>query len=214
MNPIMADQTRLDKELGKFVKWARRAGKYNLASCSSGNLSHRPDENTILVSRSRSWLSNLKTDEVVVINSVNGEILTGGKPTGELPLHLAVLNSNPGINTVLHFQSPCATALACRKSQPVDYNVIIEVPIYIGNIVHVPYIMPGSQQLGEAVANAFTSAGIVQLQNHGQVVTGKNYREAIQKAVFFELACRIILSNNTDIRVLQQDQISKLTGYR
>lgn len=214
MNPILADQSSLEKEVKKFVKWARRAGKYNLVSCSSGNLSHRIDDNTILISQSRSWLGNLKESNVVVLNFKDGEILSGKRPTGELPLHLAILNSNVELNTVLHFQSPAATALACRKAAPLNYDVIIEMPIYIGKVVHIPFLMPGSTELGEAVAEALQSAGIVQLQNHGQVVAGRNYREAIQKAVFFELACSILIKNNSDILPLINDSIIKLGGYR
>ena len=33
------------------------------------------------------------------------------------------------------------------------------------------------------------------LKNHGLVTVGKNFDDAIQKAVFFELACRILLTN-------------------
>jgi ribulose-5-phosphate 4-epimerase/fuculose-1-phosphate aldolase len=214
MNSILADQTRLEKESRKFVKWARRAGKYNLISCSSGNMSHRLDENTILVSQSRCWLNNLKVKNVVVVNSSDGEVMSGNKPTGELPMHLAVLNTVSDINTVLHFQSPAATALACLKEEPANYNIIIEMPIYIGQVIHIPFIMPGSAELGAAVAEAFNTAGIVQLQNHGQVVIGKNYRDAMQKAVFFELACSILISNKSDILPIPDDCLPKLCKYR
>jgi ribulose-5-phosphate 4-epimerase/fuculose-1-phosphate aldolase len=33
------------------------------------------------------------------------------------------------------------------------------------------------------------------LKNHGLVSVGKDFNDAIQKAVFFEMACRIILTN-------------------
>lgn len=198
----------------EFAKWARKAGKYDLARCSSGNLSHRLDDGTMMVSASRSWLSNLKKDQVVQVSCNDGKVLKGNAPTGELPLHLAVMNRNPGINTILHCQSPAATSIACKIPQDIDYNVIIEVPIYIGNIKHVPYIKPGSQELADAVAEASVNAGVIQMQNHGQVITGNSYKEVIQKAVFFELACNIMLKNNFQYSTIKADHIEHLKGYR
>ena len=60
------------------------------------------------------------------------------------------------------------------------------------------YLPPGSQELAEAVTGAFAD-GTTQmaiLKNHGLVTVGKDFDDAIQKAVFFELACRILLTNS------------------
>lgn len=208
------DEKELLSELKEFARWARKVGKYDLARCSSGNLSHRLSDGTIIVSASRSWLSNLKKDQVVQVSSHDGKVLKGNVPTGELPLHLAVMNRNPGINTILHCQSPAATAIACITPQDIDYNVIIEVPIYIGNIRHIPYIQPGSQELADAVAEASYSASVIQMQNHGQVIIGNSYQEVIQKAVFFELACNIILKLTFQHSTLKENHIERLKGYR
>lgn len=204
----------LDKEIKKFVRWSRKVGYYGLAKCSSGNLSHRLNDSTILVTETRSWLSELKPKQVIQFDPIERKVIQGGKPTGELPLHLAIFAQNPEVSTVLHFQSPAATALACWQVNEINYNVIIEVPIYIGSIAHIPYIMPGSEELAIAVAGASISAGIIQLQNHGQVAVGKNYKDAFQKAVFFELACNIIISGNKEMNYLSPEQINMLSNYR
>lgn len=204
----------LDNEIEKFVHWARKVGNYGLVKCSSGNLSHRLKDGTLLVSETRSWLNELKPKQVVHFEPIERIVIQGGKPTGELPLHLAIFTQNTEVNTVLHFQSPAATALACRQLIEINYNVIIEVPIYIGNVAHVPYIMPGSEELAHAVAEASILAGIIQLQNHGQVAIGKNYKDAFQKAVFFELACNIILHGDKELNYLLPEQINMLSNYR
>lgn len=202
------------KQIDKFIKWARKAGEKNLVNCSSGNLSQKIDDNLILVSQSRCWLGSLKQKQVTIVSLADGTIVKGNNPTGELPLHLAIHSVNKEINTVLHCQSPAATALACRQSKEIDYNIIIEVPIYIGNIIHLPYMMPGSAELGKAVGEASLNASVIQLQNHGQVITGKNLKETIQKAVFFELACQIIVMNGLGSSTLTQEQIETLLNYR
>lgn len=156
----------------------------------------------------------MKKKNVVLVELSTGNILQGKNPTGEFPLHRAVLHANPEVNVVLHCQSPAATALGCTNNVWLDYDVIIEVPIYIGKVEHLPYLKPGSEELANAVAAASRSAGVIQLSNHGQVITGKNYRDVIQKAVFFELACSIIIKNNFNPSSLLHDQISELKGYR
>lgn len=202
------------KQIEKFVKWARRAGEKGLLNCSSGNFSHKFSEELLLVSQSRSWLGNLKKSQVTILNLTDGSVIKGGHPTGELPLHLAIYKINKDITTVLHCQSPAATALACRQSKDIDYNIIIEVPIYIGNVIHLPYLMPGSEELGNAVGEASLKASIIQLQNHGQVIIGKNFKETLQKAVFFELTCQIIIMNGLGSVTLNNEQIESLKNYR
>ena len=112
--------------------------------------------------------------------------------------HRGILKARPEVNVVLHFQSPYATAIACGQPEQYNFNVIIEVPAYIGTPAVVNYLPPGSQELAEAVTGAFAD-GTTQmaiLKNHGLVTVGKDFDDAIQKAVFFELACRILLTNS------------------
>lgn len=208
------EENQFDKDIKKFVKWSHKLGEYNLTKCSSGNLSHRINDEIILVSQSRSWLSELRKKNVVALNVKTGEIIQGENPTGELPLHLAVLRQKSNVRTVLHIQSEAATSIACRGLTEFDYNVIIEVPIYIGEVKHLPYMQPGSQELADAVAHAIETANVIQLSNHGQIIIGNSYREVIQRAVFFELACSIILKNSSKNTFLSEEQIRLLKGYR
>jgi len=214
MTAIITDPSQLESQIRKFVKWARKAGQYNLVKCSSGNLSHRFDDQHILVSQSRSWLSELDENEIVIVKLPEGDVVHGSKPTGELPLHIHTMIENPSIDTVLHFQSPAATTLACQNEKIEDYNVIIEIPIYVGKVATLPFIMPGSSELAKAVAVASKSAGIIQLSNHGQIATGKSYKEAFQRAVFFELACSVIINTRGNYSLLNDESIKNLSGYR
>ncbi len=199
-------------QFSEFVFWAREAGRYGLVKCSSGNLSQRSADQQVLISASGSWLPVIDAAEVAVMDA-GGEYAAGQpKPSGEYRLHLGILKARKEVNTVLHFQSPYATALACRKTPP-DYNVIIEIPIYIGKIVTLPFIQPGSPELAEAVARAAETAGLIQLSNHGQVVYGRDYKEVIQKAVFFELACSVIVNAGVDVQFLSVEEQLKLSAY-
>lgn len=228
----MNDYSTNYSSAAEFKKWANEAGKHGLVSCSSGNMSHRLENGTILISESRKWLPKLTINDIAILvpasemsndYDIKDKILKTEKqtykfqndrtPSGELPLHLSVLENNK-YNTVLHCQSPAATIIACRNEPVINYNVIIEVPIYIGKVKHLPFIMPGSQALASAVKEHINDHTVIQLQNHGQIIAGASYAETIQRAVFFELACRIILSNGSNTSYLSNADISKLAGYR
>lgn len=202
----------IDLLTDEFVSWAREAGKFGLIKCSSGNLSHRLDDGTMLISASGSWLADLSTDQVSVVRIKDGYVLNDKKPSVEHRFHLAIMQARPEVSTILHFQSPAATTIAGMNISP-DYNVIIEVPVYIGEIGHLPYLPPGSRQLADAIAGSMIRNDLVQLANHGQVVCGHSYRETIQKAVFFELACTIIIQSNFKCIPLDKAKTDSLKSF-
>ena len=59
------------------------------------------------------------------------------------------------VNVVLHFQSHYATAVACMKNRPTNFNVTAEIPCHVGSeIPVVPYYRPGSKELAQGVIDA------------------------------------------------------------
>ena len=112
---------------------------------------------------------------------------------------------------VLHFQSPFATTLACRRPEAINFHVIAEVPYYIGELAIVPFLDPGSPMLAEAVTAALEKRNMAILRNHGLVTVGASYEEAIQRAVFFELACRVIVQGGAGVEPLPPAAVAKLS---
>ena len=199
-------------ELDLFVYWAHEAVKSGLLKCSSGNLSNRLDDGTMLISGTGSWLGNIDRESIARLTIDSEETIGIVKPSAEYRLHREILRQRKDINTILHFQAPSATTIACMEIKP-DYNVIIEVPIYVGQIAHVPFLQPGSVELADAVAKQALTADCIQLANHGQVVCGKDYKDAVQKAVFFELACSILLGSNFKAKAIPEENIALLREY-
>jgi ribulose-5-phosphate 4-epimerase/fuculose-1-phosphate aldolase len=200
------------EDLDLFTFWAHEAGKSGLIKCSSGNLSQRLSDQTMLISGTGSWLPFIRPDEISRISIYEDDIVSAVKPSAEYRIHQAIMRKRPDVNTVFHFQSPSATTIACMDIKP-DYNVIIEVPIYIGEVGFVPFLPPGSRELALAIAEQVTTFSLVQLANHGQVVWGNNYQDVIRKAVFFEFACSILLQCNFKNRPIPEDQLKRLADY-
>ncbi len=199
--------------IDEFTRWAHLSAAKGLLNCSSGNLSHRLDDKLMLISQSGSWLENINSNQISVVNLKSGQSQNNVVPSGEWKLHQAVYRQRPDINVVLHFQSQYATTIACSEGIP-NYNAIIEIPVYIGEIAHVPYLMPGSEELAAAVAKAAIGSSIIQLGNHGQVVLGRNYNEVIEKAVFFEFGCKIIVEAGNNYYPITPGELPQLMNYR
>lgn len=201
-----------ESQIKEFARWARRAGAEKLSLCSSGNLSWRLDDGTALVSATGAWLSDLEPADVAVCRLGDGASLNGVRPSREARFHLGVYRERPEVNAVLHFQSTCATALACSGQTAIDINLTAEVPLYVGREVPVvPYFMPGSAELADAVTQALLRHDSCFLANHGQVVAGTSLADAFQKAVFFEMGCRLQLLAHGGVK-LSPEALRQLTG--
>ena len=50
----------------------------------------------------------------------------------------------------------------------------------------------------------------VLLSNHGQVVCGRDFDEVLERALFFEMACRIIVQSRMDYTVLSRKEVEDL----
>jgi ribulose-5-phosphate 4-epimerase/fuculose-1-phosphate aldolase len=202
-----------DEHIEKFVRQAHRYGDAGLTLCSSGNLSWRIG-NEALISGTGSWVPALTKDKVAVCDIATGESKNGVKPSMESVFHRGIMMERPEVNVVFHFQSEYATAVACMKNKPVNFNVTAEIPCHVGTeIPVVPYYRPGSPELAKAVVEAMREHDSILLTNHGQVVCGKDFDEVFERAVFFEMACRIIVESGGSYSVLTPQEIKDLEVY-
>jgi ribulose-5-phosphate 4-epimerase/fuculose-1-phosphate aldolase len=192
-----------ERQKKAFVAACHRAARdYGLMRCSSGNMSWRVDTHCMLVTGTRTWLADIRANQVAIVRLADGAVLNDCKPSVESAFHAGVLRARPDRNVVLHFQTPFATTLACSSGASVDFHVIPEIPYYIGEIAIVPYLAPGSPELAQAVIQALTRHDLAVLRNHGQVVVGEAFDDTLQKAVFFELACEILVRAGNRIHPL------------
>ena len=202
------------EQIERFVAACHDADARGLLRCSSGNLSWRVGDGTMLVTRTRSWLGRLTAEDVAVCSIEDGASLNGVVPTVEVRFHAGILRARPDVNVVLHYQSPNATAVACQRKRRVTFNVIPEIPFYIGPVGRVPYLPPGSEALAEAVVAVMATHDLAVMANHGQVTVARDFDHAVQNAEFFELACQIVLASGPDVTPLPADAVSDLLAQR
>ena len=202
-----------DKHIQEFVAQAHRVGELGLTICSSGNLSWRIGDKA-LISGTGSWVPSLREEQVSVCDVATGEVLNGVKPSMESVFHLGVMRERPDVGVVLHFQSPYATQVACSEVRPKSYNVTAEIPLHVGRVIpEIPFFRPGSPELAEAVVNALKDRNSALMLKHGQVVCGKDFDDVIQRAMFFEMACRICVLADMHPAVLTEEEVDALEQH-
>jgi ribulose-5-phosphate 4-epimerase/fuculose-1-phosphate aldolase len=197
----------------EFVGYCHQAAALGLVRCSSGNLSWRVDDEHVLLSGTKSWLSEIVPEQVAVVRLADGASVNDVSPSVESRFHLGILRNRTDQRCVLHFQSTAATTLACRPSPWADLNVILEMPYYVGPVATVGFHLPGSGELAEAVIAAAAEHDMVVMANHGQVAVGTCPRGAIQQAAFFELACEIVLRNGPNCRPIPDEHVRTLRSF-
>jgi len=203
-----------DPILDGFLQTCHKAAGRGLMRCSSGNLSLRLDDTRMLATATRSRMADISAEEVSVCRISDGVLLDGAKPTVEIGFHAAILRTRSDVNVVMHFQTPHATALACQQAGDINYFVIPEIPFYIGHVARVPYFLPGSEELAEAVTNAMQDHDVVVMSNHGIVTVAADYAHVIQNAEFFELACEIITHSGDALSPLPEEDVRTLLALR
>ena len=159
-------------------------------------------------------MENLTGEQVSLCTTADGAVLQGPKPTMEIGFHAGILRTRPDVNVVLHFQSPYATALACRSVHDLDYFVIPEIPFHIGPVARIPYSLPGSEALAQAMTEAMKHHDMVVIGNHGMVTVAGDHAHAIQNADLFELACQILICNGHGSEPISKEDVESLLKLR
>ncbi len=166
-------------------RYCQRLYERELVSSTGGNVSVRSDRGSILISPTGRALVDLLPGDFVEV-SLAGEVVAGGRPSKELPFHLAAYRARPDVEAVIH--GHCAYAVAASTLLPPD--PVDSLPAYtagyvmrVGRLPLLPYLPAGSVELSRAVAEVLTpSTRAVLLQNHGFISVGPDLETAFNTA--------------------------------
>ncbi|MDF2787498.1 MAG: fuculose phosphate aldolase [Neobacillus sp.] len=172
------------------------AGQYlkanQLAWGTSGNLSVRLDDHHALITASGTYMANLKEEDFVNFNLQTGTYEGTRKASKETPFHTGIYRVRQDAKAILH-SSPFYTTLFACSSETIISELFIETMYYLEDIAYVDYYHPGTQELGDAIAEKANEANIIMMKNHGVVVFDESISEALMRIETLEMACRMIL---------------------
>ncbi|WP_439234251.1 3-oxo-tetronate 4-phosphate decarboxylase [Lonepinella koalarum] len=179
----------------------------------AGNLSVRLDDNRILVTPTGSSLGRLDADRLSVLD-MQGNVLSGDKPSKEYVFHLALYQQNPKCNAIVHLHSTYLTALSCLDGLDQDNAIKAFTPYYVmrvGKLQVIPYYRPGSPEIARELSERALTGKAFLLANHGIVVTGSDLLDAADNADELEETAKLqFILQGQKIRYLTDDEVKDL----
>jgi autoinducer 2 (AI-2) kinase len=164
-----------------------------LITSTGGNVSaripDRPDE--AWITPSQLFKGDL-SPEILVRIGMDGRARDpdSRSPSSEALMHTAVLRAKPEAQAVIHCHAPRATILV---NAGLPFLPVSTEAAFFQKIGRVPFLMPGTQELADAVVEAIGEGWAVLLQNHGVLVAGRSLRRAADLAEVIERSSELIL---------------------
>lgn len=200
-----------------IVEIGRRVYDRFFIAANDGNISARLDDEAVLITPTGVSKGFMAADDILKM-SLGGELLAASekrRPTSETPMHLAIYRARTDVAAVLHTHAPAATAFALTGRQ-LDEPTLPEVIVFIRSVAMVPYALPGTEELPQAMAPFLADHDVFLLGNHGAVTLGRTLEEAYFQMERLELVARIRLAAMAlgPVRVLPPEEVARLLASR
>lgn len=158
----------------------------NLVSGKSGNISKRiktSNGDIVAITPTLKSLVNLNPEDIVLVD-LNGNLLTSGKPSSEVNMHLEIYKKRNDVNGIVHTHSPYVTgfAFSSKKIKRLEGFGEIKNPY----LPEIDYEKPGSIELANSASDGIGDSDVLVLKNHGVICVGCDLSEAESLAVFIE----------------------------
>ncbi len=178
-----------------IVEIFRLAYTRRLVDLLGGNVSARLSDDEVLITPTSTPKVIIKPQNIVKIR-LNGTVVSGGKPSSEWRMHVGIYRVRDDVRFVLHTHPPNILALT-RAGLKIDMS-LSEAVSYVGEVVDVPFLRPGSNELAEAVSRALSRKNVtaVILRSHGLVTVGATPYETFNRAEVLEDLAYITLMSS------------------
>ncbi len=170
-----------------LVETCRMLYDRGLTVSAGGNMSVRTADGVLITPSGRNK-GLLSPDDLVKV-SMDGTVVSGGRPSIETGFHLALYRSNPGTNAVIHCHPLNCIAITVRGER-LRCNLTPEGALLLGRVAEVPYVTPGTQELVDAVAEHADAKAMLMVR-HGALTQGATLEEAFDRMEELEFQARL-----------------------
>lgn len=209
----MSSESKLREDICRF---GRSLFDRGLTPGSSGNISVRLDDGGWLVTPTNASLGFLEPARLSKLDAA-GNVVSGDKPTKEIPLHTALYESRTSAKAIVHLHSTHAVAVTMLPEIDPESALPPMTPYFLmkcGSTALLPYYRPGDPAVADAIRGLAGKHSSVLLANHGPVVAGDSLEAAVFATEELEETAKLyLLLRNLNPRYLSPDQVGNLVSH-
>lgn len=186
----------------------QRIYHYRMTTTSGGNLSLREEDGSIWITPARVDKGGLRREDIVCVRA-DGTMEGIHPPSSEFPFHKAIYEARPELRGVVHAH-PVALVAFSASRRGLDTRLFHQARHVCGEVGFAPYALPGSEELGQSIADTFRAGHrCVLMDHHGVVVGGQSLQHAFQQFETLEFTARTIIRAEMlgEVRYLDDEQI-------
>ncbi|WP_282135242.1 class II aldolase/adducin family protein [Seonamhaeicola maritimus] len=188
----MSKNIKLVHPRDQITEVISRIYKRGMTTTSGGNISIIDDNGDIWVTPSAIDKGSLRSSDIICVKK-DGTIVGKHKPSSEFPFHKAIYEARPDIKSVIHAHPPALVSFSIVRQIP-NTNIISQAKHICGPIGYAKYRLPGSDDLGEVIAEEFEKGyKAIIMENHGTVLGGSDLTDAFERFEALEFCARTIL---------------------
>lgn len=178
---------------------------------TAGNISARIDDGW-LITPTDACLGRLDPNDIAKV-SLDGQHMSGGRPSKTLALHRRIYEGSPGTRGVVHTHSTNLVALTLAGVWNEEDVLPPITPYYVMKVGHVPlikYHRPGAAEVADAIAGLAAKVRAVLLERLGPVVWEKSVSHASYALEELEETAALWLGSDRKVAPLLASAIEEL----
>ena len=176
----------MKKHINEIISVSNEIYDKGLVSGKAGNISKRIKSSigdVVAITPTLTSLSNMKEEDIILVD-MDGNVLTKGKPSSEVNMHLEIYKKRPDVNAIVHTHSTYATGFAFSNKRLKRLEGFGQIKNEF--IPYIEYEKPGSAELAKKASENIIDEDVLILKKHGVICVGDSLKEAKLLAVFIE----------------------------
>lgn len=215
MNSI---QKKYEQQIREVVEVCRRAGELGFGAASGGNVSYRVSEDVILITPTGIVKRKIRFEDICIVDGKGNGIYIpeGRKPTGEMFMHLHILEKRPDVKGIMHAHPPVLIGMSLSEygRKAMLLPMLPEAMTQLGPVFTIPYVQPNGEALGYSFDPYIMKSNGFIMANHGCLVCSSNgILDTVEAVQVMESMAKSLLANKAmgeDIRVLTEEEMDGL----
>ncbi|WP_458455057.1 class II aldolase/adducin family protein [Methanobrevibacter sp.] len=172
----------MKKNINEIIRISKEIYDKGLVSGKAGNISARFG-NVVAITPTLKSLSNLCEEDIVLVD-MDGNVLTNGKPSSEVNMHLGIYKKRSDVRAIVHTHSPYATGFAFSNKRLKRLEGFGAIKTQY--LAEIEYEKPGTDELAKSASEGIDDEDVLVLKNHGVICVSDDLTEAMLLAVFVE----------------------------